>query len=115
MFEDVFEPFDEIVDEDLIEKRDEWDTGDTWDTGEKEDVWRADHVVGGVWSVDPPLKKSEKPQNVPIPTPIPTPDSPLPENDQNDGCESDDCGVCERSEECDKSSGLFDDLFLEIL
>ena len=107
MFEDVFEPLDDILGD---EKADEWDTGDMWDTGEKEDVWRSDPAPGGVWSVDP---KDQTVQPKPDPGLTPAPGPTVKENDQND-CPDEDCGACEKTEECDKSTGLFDDIFLDI-
>lgn len=119
MFEDVFEPLDDILGD--VEKADEWDTGEVWDTGEKEDVWRSAPVVGGVWSVDPKDQTVQPKPDPSIPTsPTSAPDPALPEHDQNDEedcgkeCEAEDCGVCENTEKCDKDSGLFDDLFLDI-
>ena len=114
MFEDVFEPLDDILDD--VDKADEWNTGEVWDTGEKEDVWRSAPVVGGVWSVDPDDQTVQPKPDPSIPT-SPDPVLPeLPEHDQNDTpeCDDDDCGVCENTEKCDKDSGLFDDLFLDI-
>lgn len=49
MFEDVFEPLDDIVGKTPDEAGDEW--GEVWDTGEKEDIWRT--PAAGVWSVEP--------------------------------------------------------------
>lgn len=49
MFEDVFEPFDEITG-DVDEAKDEW--GEIWDTGEKEDVWRSG-AVKDAWTSAP--------------------------------------------------------------
>lgn len=123
MFEDVFEPLDDIIG-DTKEASDEW--GEVWDTGEKEDMWRADPK--DVWSVAPANQPVTHPGPV---TPAPAPGNPKPNlpdpvisppGPMNKTPE-DDCGECDT--ECEKEkceapcdqgggSGLFDDLFLDI-
>ena len=122
MFEDVFEPFDDIIDGgDAQEASDEW--GDVWDTGEKEDMWRID--AKDVWTAPANQPVTQAPVNPKpdpnIPPPIVSPPGPMnntpatPEDDQcgecNTECEQESC-----PKECDqgKGSGLFDDLFLDI-
>ena len=112
MFEDVFEPLNDIIDGgDAQEASDEW--GDVWDTGEKEDMWRSSDPKD-VWSVAPGVQPAIP--DAPDPAPRPTTPAPLPEHDQNDECEAEDCPECEECETCDKGSGsgLFDDIFLSI-
>lgn len=109
MFEDVFEPLDDILGEG-VEKADEWDTGDLWDTGEKEDVWRSEPVVGGVWSVDPDDQTVQPKPDPSIPIPAPGPTVTEKDTECEEECKDEDCGVCEK----DKSGGLFDDIFLDI-
>ena len=136
MFEDVFEPLDDIIDD--KEASDEW--GDVWDTGEKEDMWRADAEV---WSVNPipqqpgpqvihpgPVTPAPDPPVTTAPDPAIPPDPILPptgpmnntpetEDEIEDNCqdcekdcEEETCKECDQG--CDKGSGLFDDLFLDI-
>ena len=108
MFEDVFEPFDDIIDGgDAQEASDEW--GDVWDTGEKEDMWRTD--AKDVWTASPTNPDPN------IPPPIVSPPGPM--NNTPATPEDGECNTeCEEScpKECDqgKGSGLFDDLFLDI-
>jgi hypothetical protein len=50
-FDDIFEGFDDIVDENA-NSSDEWgDAGGMWDTGEKENIWRTEtpRQPGDVW------------------------------------------------------------------
>jgi len=112
MFEDVFEPFDDIVGEDVIPS-DEW--GEIWDTGQKEDVWRSG-AVQDAWTPASPIPG---PITVPIPGPITEPASGSraicdeDENDDGGDCGCEDCGDCQGQGQ-DQGTGLFDDLFLDI-
>ena len=105
MFEDVFEPFDEI-DKKLEDEKDEWAV-DVWDTGEKEDLWRSNNPdPQNVWSVDP--KQSQpplRPQSQP---------SPQVEPDEVPDDEPDKVREEEPAPAPSRGSGLFDDLFLDI-
>jgi len=124
MFEDVFEPFDDIVG-DVDAPTDEW--GEVWDTGEKEDVWRG-VAAKDAWTVAPPNKQhsihnppvtqpTQPTQPVPAPTPTPTFDPVGPDDEVTENCEScpdpdaDECGDCGKPS---TGTGLFDDLFLDI-
>jgi len=110
MFEDVFEPLDDIIDG-AKEASDEW--GDVWDTGEKEDMWRADPK--DVWTIAPanqPVPPAPAPQ-APQPKPDPIISPPGPMNNTPEECEKEECEK-ESCPECDQGSGLFDDLFLDI-
>ena len=126
MFEDVFEPLDDIIDGgDAQEASDEW--GDVWDTGNKEDMWRADGSAD-VWSVQPGPQVTHPGPVTPAPKPDPTitqpappiiaPPGPMktpvtPENDQCGECDDGKAAVCEDKtcEAPSQGSGLFDDLF----
>lgn len=94
MFEDVFEPFDDILDDKEL-KEDDWNS-DLWDTGEKEDMWRSDIDA---WCVD----------SEPVIKPLPSKTTTAIIDDDED------CGE-EDGEEDKKSSGtgFFDDIFLDI-
>ncbi len=99
MFEDVFEPLDDIIG-DAKEVSDEW--GEVWDTGEKEDMWRTDPK--DVWSVAPAIQPDSAPDpapNQPKSDPMNNNTPVVPDDDSNETA-------------ADKGSGLFDDLFLDI-
>ena len=75
MFEDVFGPLDDILEEN---PNSDWDTGEVWDSGEKENIWRTAPaaVPGSVWTT----------------------------HDSCDGCEEDedcDCDCDECDDDCD--------------
>lgn len=130
MFEDVFEPFDDIVGEDVDATKDEW--GEVWDTGEKEDVWRSGGAKN-VWTTGTTGSFPAPPKNIPVPSAPTSGSSDIDEPTEEVACEScpdpdcescgdpdceegcgdpdSDCGDCGKPS---KGTGLFDDLFLDI-
>lgn len=94
MFEDVFEPLDDIIKK---EEADEW-VADVWDTGDKEDLWRSDPPTQDVWSTDPKEAPKTSKSKIKI-----TKSGTIREEEHSEPSSP------------PRGSGIFDDLFLNIM